>query len=262
VTNPRRQRRNARHSARAGKRLEKTYRYFSATGDGLPGVSEVLGILALDVEAKESLGQVVEMPGYIRPLYFTRAAICGNAVHTAIEATMQGNPVAPMVVAGTAAMSLHNANARGEMDPQDIQEQANKAAHAFENWLRSEWPKVRPFTVEERIVDEELRVGMTADLVVEDGEALRVIDWKTTSCATRGSLKPSLEARYRLQLGAYAGLVGRKYGRKVSGATLVFCPKHQGRDVFEVSMDREELGRQWRTFEHVLAAYHALRGER
>lgn len=246
MSSPRRQRRNAR--------------YFSRGGEGLPGVSEVLGILALDSELKESLGQVVEMPGYIKPLYFTRAAIVGNAVHTGIESTLRGNPVAPMVVAGTAAMSLHNANRRGEMDPQEIQKQANLAGHAFDNWSRSEWPKSRPFTIEERIVDEELRVGMTADLVVEDGDALRVIDWKTTGCETRGSLKPGLEARYRLQLGAYAGLVGRKYGRKVSGAALVFCPKHQGRDVFEIELSREELAQQWRCFGHVLAAYHALKG--
>lgn len=89
MSSPRRQRRNARHSARAGSRLEKQYRYFSRGGEGLPGVSEVLGILALDSELKESLGQVIEMPGYIKPLYFTRAAIVGNAVHTAIESHLR-----------------------------------------------------------------------------------------------------------------------------------------------------------------------------
>lgn len=168
----------------------------------------------------------------------------------------------PITVRASCALLLHNANRRGEMDPQEIQKQANLGGYALENWLRwyEQHKPLRPFTIEERIVDEELRVGMTADLVVEDGDALRVIDWKTTGCETRGSLKPGLEARYRLQLGAYAGLVGRKYGRKVSGAALVFCPKHQGRDVFEIELSREELAQQWRCFEHVLAAYHALKG--
>ncbi len=86
---PRQRRRNGNHSKRAKQRLEQTPRYFNAVGDGLPGVSEVLAILATGYELKESLGQVVSMPSYIKPLYFSRAALTGNVVHTAIEAFLR-----------------------------------------------------------------------------------------------------------------------------------------------------------------------------
>lgn len=261
-TSPRRQRRNARHSGRQSRRLEKTPRYFSKTGEGLPGVSEVLSILATGNELKETMGMVVETPGYIKPLFFSRAAITGTVVHTAGEAYLRGAPVDASVVEVMSRTALHQANTRGEMDPNEVNVQARKSRWAYENlhrWMCAQ--TFEPFSIEDRIIDEDLRVGMTADLVEHDGDGLMVTDWKTTAAETRGHLKPSLVTKYRVQLGAYAGLLGRKHGQRITRARLVFAPKHEGRDVFVIELDRDELAHNWRVFEHALAIYKALRGE-
>ena len=235
---PRQRRRNSSHSARQSKRLEQTPRYFSKAGEGLPGVSEVLAILATGNELKESLGQVVSMPSYIKPIYFTRAALTGTVVHTAAEALVKGTPFDPVVVETMSAAALHAANTRGEMDPREIGDQARKARWAYENlsrWIGEQ--SLDPWSVEARIIDEDLGVGMTADLVERDGSGLCVTDWKTTSSETVGHLKPALLRKYEIQLGAYAGLIGRAHGQKINRARLVFAPKHQGRDVFVVELE-------------------------
>lgn len=262
MTGPRQRRRNARHSGRQSKRLEQTPRYFSKSGEGLPGVSEVLSILATGHELKESLGMVVSMASYIKPIYFTRAAITGTVVHTAAEAYLRGSPVDASVVEVMSRTALHQANVRGEMDPNDVNTQARKARWAYENLHRFMCAEeFDPFAIEERIVDEDLGVGMTADLVEHDGDGLMVTDWKTTASETLGHLKDSLVTKYRVQLGAYAGLLGRKHGQRINRARLVFAPKAEGRDVFVIEMGREELADNWRVFEHALAIFKTLRGD-
>ncbi len=262
MKSPRQRARNAKASGRRAARIEAPApRYFSADGTGLPGVSEVLSILS-DKERKQSLGMVVEMNTYIKPIYFTRAAITGTVVHTAIEAYMRGAPVDAAVVEAMSRKALHDANRKGEMDPVEVDVQARKARWAYENWVR--WAAeqtLEPFAIEERIVDEELGLGMCADLVEHSGNDLYVTDWKTSAAETVGHLKAGLVVKYRMQLGAYAGLVGRKHGQRVAGARLVFAPKHEGRDVYVIEMNREELAEQWHGFEHALALYKLLNKE-
>lgn len=260
---PRERRRNAGRSRRQGSRLKKKMRYISRDGAWLPGVSEITGMLAMH-ELKESLGEVIGVPRYIKPIYLTRAFIGGRAYHTGCESVVRSDveTLTPRAVCMATMALLNTANTRGEMSQEEIRAEGIKQGHAFENFLR--WvpsQDFRPFSVERKIVDNELGVGMTADYVGHLGDDLEIVDWKSTADVTAGAVSADLMKKYRVQMGAYWGLTARATGRTIRRARLVFGPKKPNRDVFVVEMKADELQEQWEVFERLLYVYHALNGK-
>lgn len=265
---PRERSRNQGHSRRQAGRLRKVLKkqpspYLLKTGESAVRVSDVTGLVNTGGALKEALGQVIEVADYKDPLAFAKGAIVGTCVHTAIESHLRDDvpSIEPMACGAAAALALHNANARGELDPQKIQHEANRAAWSLANWIRwAAGQTFSPLAIERAVIDEDLRVGGTMDLVEQSGDGLRVRDWKSTAYTSVGRIG-SLMPKYAMQMGAYAGLVSRSYRRPVRHAQLVFAPKVEGADVFVVDFDEDELKRQWRIFRAALHIYHELRGE-
>jgi len=82
------------------------------------------------------------------------------------------------------------------------------------------------------------------DLLVEEGDGLAVVDYKTDQVSTDEELEDAL-ARYRLQGAAYALAVERALGRPVKRCTFLFLSPRGAlaRDIAELGAAKEEVTR-------------------
>lgn len=206
-----------------GAKVKAHQRYYSASGELLPGVTTILGVLAKP--ALVAWANRMGLQGIDTNKYVDETAAIGTLAHALIMESLGGSEV-------------H----LGDFTPDQLT-RARHGLNTFQQWLKSH--QLEAVLLEQPLVSDVHRYGGTPDvLAFLDGE-LVLIDIKTSS---------GIWPEYQYQLGAYWRLL-QEAGQEIKGARILRIGKEEGEGMEERVYSGIEILNGWHVFAHCLEIY-------
>lgn len=209
-----------------GETVKAHHRYRLASGEFVPSVTTVLGLL--NKPALVGWANRLGLEGIDSDKYVDETKKIGTAVHRMIAAELAGRK--PDLA---------------EFSSQQLELVAN-SIRSWESWKASHKLDVQMF--ESRLVSENYRFGGTFDSTwvgTLDGEGPILVDYKTSD---------RLYPEHRVQVAAYTGLAA-EHGIRVTGARLLRFGRLPTEGFEEHRLELSELRVRWRMFLRLLEVY-------
>ncbi len=206
-----------------GPKVHAHQRYFTTSGQQVPGVTTVLSVL--NKPALIAWANRMGLQGIDTNKYVDEAAAVGSLAHALIIDNLGGEPV-----------RLGDYTA-------DQLTRARYGVSVFETWRKGHI--LKPHALEQPLVSEEHRYGGTVDIVAQlDGEPV-LIDLKTSS---------GIYEEHIFQVGAYWRLLAEA-GIEIKGVRILRIGRTEGEAMDEKILSGVQVLNAWRVFEHALAIY-------
>jgi hypothetical protein len=206
-----------------GDKVKAHVRYYTSSGEQVPGVTTVLGVL--NKPALVAWANRMGLQGIDTNKYVDEAASVGTLAHALIMESLGGSPV------------------RHEDFTADQLTRAKHGVTVFNGWLKSH--QFEPKLLEQPLVSDEHRYGGTIDiLALLDNEPV-LIDLKTSS---------GIYDEHVFQVGAYWKLLDET-DAKITGARILRIGRTEGEGMDERVLSGHQVLNAWRVFEHCLAIY-------
>ncbi len=206
-----------------GEKVKAHQRYYTASGQQVPGVTTVLGVL--NKPALIAWANRMGLQGIDTNKYVDEAAAVGTLAHAMIIDALGGEPVR-----------------LGDFTADQLT-RARYGVSVFEAWRKGH--DLKPQLLEQALVSEEHHYGGTIDIVAQlDGEPV-LIDFKTSS---------GIYEEHIFQVGAYWHLLNEA-GIQIRGARILRIGRTEGDAMDEKVLSGTQVLNAWRVFEHCLAIY-------
>ena len=206
-----------------GSKVAAHQRYYTSTGEQVPGVTTVLSVLAKPalIPWANRLG----LAGIDSSKFVDEAASIGTLAHAMIMEELGG-------------VTAHRSDFSAD--------QIVRASHGvlvFRKWL--EGHDLKPMLLEQPLVSDEHHYGGTIDILANlDGEPT-LIDLKTSS---------GIYEEHIFQVGAYWKLCDEA-GQKITGARILRIGRTEGDGMEERVLTGTQVLNAWKVFQHCLSIY-------
>lgn len=206
-----------------GDKVKAHQRYYTSSGEQVPGVTTVLGVL--NKPALVPWANRLGLQGIDTSKYVDEAASVGTLAHYLIECRLKEE------------MPLLD-----DYTPAQL-ERAQYGVHAFNKWLSGH--DLKPLAVEVQLVSDEHRYGGTIDLVALIDGLPELVDIKTGS---------GIWPEHEYQVGAYWKLL-EESGQHIEGARILRIGRTEGEGMEERILTGVQVLNGWRLFQHCLAIH-------
>lgn len=203
-------------------------RYYLEDGTLVPGVTTVVGLL--NKPALVKWANKLGLEGTDVTKYVDKAANIGTCAHYMVQCHLAG-------------------------EEPDLSDYSARDINLAENALLKYWDWEKQFTIEPilletPLVSEKKRYGGTIDCYAKLNGEPWLIDFKTGK---------GLYDEMFIQVAAYKNLL-LENGYKVKGAAILRIGRDETEGFEYRVLDKADLNRQWKIFQHLLAIYH-LKGK-
>jgi len=210
-----------------GEKVKAHTRYFTTTGEQVPGVTTILGVL--NKPALIAWANRMGLQGIDTQRYVDEAAAVGTLAHALIMDSLGGKPV------------------RLEDFTADQLTRARYGVEVFKRWRKAH--QFEPMLLETPLVSDQYRYGGTIDIVAMTERGPELIDLKTSS---------GIYEEHVVQVGAYWRLLAEA-GQEISGARILRIGRSEDETMDEKILSGVQVLNAWRIFEHTLAIYRLRR---
>jgi hypothetical protein len=201
-----------------GAKVEVHQRYYTSTGQMVPGSTTILGVVGKPhlVRWANNLG----LEGIDSDKYRDEAAATGSALHYLVECYL-----------------LDREPDVSDITPAQL-ERAQLGLTAFKQWRDDEAPDLQPLGIEIRLVSDEYRFGGTIDLYALIRGRYTLVDYKTAA---------SVYIEHKAQVTSYVRLA-QESGLRVQDAVIIQLPRVEDAPYVAHKLIPAHMTLYWRLF--------------